>query len=288
MFVQVNTFKAIKEYFVEGLEGLFEPGEIQTLFEITTEHFLGWSRTEQRTKSDARLSESELLDFHFTLKRLKRKEPIQYILEEAPFYGLLFKVTPDVLIPRPETEELVHLILNQNQDKLKILDIGTGSGCIPIAIKSKRSDWEVYAVDISEKALAIAGENAKKNAAECHFTKLDILEESNLPDTFPAQFDIIVSNPPYIRDSEKKSMDAGVTHFEPHLALFVEDDNPLIFYQAIGQNCLSWLKDGGKLYLEVNQLLARETADLLYKIGYKEVQVIKDINSNDRIVNAKK
>lgn len=286
MFVKVNTFQAIKDYFKEGLEASFDPNEIQTLFEITAEHFLGWTRTEQRMKYEARLSESELLDFHFTLKRLKLREPIQYILEEAPFFGLLFKVTPDVLIPRPETEELVQLILNDNSGDLTVLDLGTGSGCIPIALKSKRTNWDVYGIDLSESALTIAKYNSEHLQAVCQFAQHDILIESDLPTDFPKKFDIIVSNPPYIRNSERNKMDAGVTDFEPHLALFVDDNDSLIFYKRIADMAMKWLNEKGKLYLEVNQELGSETAELLIKKGFTNVQILKDINANERMIYA--
>lgn len=288
MFVQVNTLKAVREYYEEALLSFCSKSEITTLFEITCEHFLGWNKLEQKMKYDARLSESELLDFHFTLKRLKEKEPIQYILGEAPFHGLKLKVTKDVLIPRPETEELVDLIVKNPSNQLKILDIGTGSGCIPISIKKTRPDWKVYATDICESALKLADQNAKACGTNVSFGQHDILSDNELPSAFPNELDIVVSNPPYVRYSEKKEMGDEVVKFEPHLALFVEDEDPLLFYRVIAQKAMSLLSKNGKLYFEINQYLSSQTEQLLKNIGYQNVRVIRDINANDRILYAER
>lgn len=288
MFVQVNTVKAIKDYFEEGLSDFYSKGEIQTLFEITCEHFLGWNRIDQKMKLSERLSESELLDFHFTLKRLKNHEPIQHILEEAPFMGLMFNVSPDTLIPRPETEELVDLIIKNIDKETKLLDIGTGSGCIPITIKNARPNLSVFATDISEKALNIAKENAAKNNVEILFEQHDVLSDNTLPKEFPETFDIIVSNPPYVRQMEKREMQRSVLDFEPHLALFVDDEDPLLFYRTIAQKSKEWLAPNGKIYFEINQYLAEETKEMMVKLGYKNIEVTKDINNNDRILYAEK
>lgn len=288
MFVQINTLQAIKGYFTEALTDFYSKGEIQVLFEITCEHFLGLSRIEQKTKSALRLTESEMLDFHFTVKRLKTHEPIQYILGEAPFLGLLLQVSSDTLIPRPETEELCQLVIDNINHETSLLDIGTGSGCIPIAIKSGQTHLEVFATDISNEALTIAQRNADQNGVEIQFAQHDILSCTSLPNKFPDKFDIIVSNPPYVRHSEKTSLQKSVLDYEPHLALFVEDTDPLIFYRRIAQCSREWLNKGGKLYFEINQYLAEETRDMIEKEGFTNIRLINDINDNIRILYAEK
>lgn len=288
MFVSTNTFKAIKDYFVEGLTPFYEVDEINILFEITSEHFLGWSKVEQKMKLESHLSESELLDFHFTLKRLKLKEPIQYILEDAPFMGLNFRVTKDTLIPRPETEELVDLILKSTIEASTVLDIGTGSGCIPIALKHHRPVLQVYATDVSKEALMVAEENATKNNTKILFGAHDILSEDDLPNGFPSSFDIIVSNPPYVTQTEQKDMEDSVLDFEPHLALFVENEDPLLFYRHIASRGLNLLRSNGELYFEINQYHAEATKNLILEIGYSSASIIVDINNNPRMIHAKK
>lgn len=287
MFVKVNTLAAIRDYFVSGLEDIYTSSEAIILFESTCEHFLGWSKLEQKTKLDARLSESELLDFHFTLKRLKTKEPIQYILESAPFFGLEFKVSNNVLIPRPETEELVDYVIKNSSINARIIDFGTGSGCIPVTIKHKRPDARVYAVDISNEALEIAKLNALSLNTEVKFDQFDILNDKKLANSFPEQFDIIVSNPPYVRHSEKLKMEANVLAYEPHLALFVEDEDPLIFYRKIGEMGRNLLSKNGQIFFEINQYLATDTQSLIESLGYSEVSILSDINNNPRILHAK-
>ncbi|MEO5910389.1 MAG: peptide chain release factor N(5)-glutamine methyltransferase [Pelobium sp.] len=221
--------------------------------------------------------------FQNYLQQLQKHIPIQYVLEEAYFYGKLFKVSPAVLIPRPETEELVHLIIQEQKNKtIHILDIGTGSGCIPISLKINLPNATIDAIDISHDALTIAKENAFKLAVTVNFEQKDAL---NLKaDEFPL-YDVIVSNPPYIAEKEKLEMDKGVLDYEPHLALFVANENPLLFYDKISDFALSNLKKEGVLYFEINQSLGKETQELLYKKGFDAV-IIKDINQNDRIIKA--
>ncbi|MBU2047244.1 MAG: peptide chain release factor N(5)-glutamine methyltransferase, partial [Bacteroidetes bacterium] len=229
------------------------------------------------------LSESQLINFDQFTTQLLAHQPIQYVLGEADFYHIKFKVNRDVLIPRPETEELVYLIIcEQSNKEVTVLDIGTGSGCIPIALKKNLPLAQICAIDISESALVLANENAILNKAEVIFSKADAL---NLVSSEWSQFDVIVSNPPYIAQSEMEMMEENVKSHEPHLALFVDDDEPLIFYDKIGDFALSNLKLGGTLYFEINQQLAKETADILMKKGFTTT-IIKDINQNDRILKA--
>jgi release factor glutamine methyltransferase len=225
------------------------------------------------------------------LARLLRHEPIQYVLGEAYFYGLDLMVSPAVLIPRPETEELVHLIIQENHlhTHLVVLDIGTGSGCIPIVLAKSLSEATIYAIDISEKALDIAKKNAKKYHVFIHFLQIDILNENLLNDSFPTNlvFDIIVSNPPYIREIEKEKMYANVLDYEPSTALFVPDDEPLLFYKKIAFFAQKRLKIGGKLYFEVSEYFGNEVIAYLTFRGFKEIRLIKDLQGKDRIVACK-
>lgn len=214
------------------------------------------------------------------LEKLLRGMPIQYILGKAPFYGREFKVGPEVLIPRNETEELVHLIIKENpQSGLKILDVGTGSGCIPITLELEMKNAVVFGLDISEKALEMANENAKSLKADVLFFHCNILQEE-----IPIQeLDILVSNPPYVRDSEQAQMHQNVLQYEPHLALFIADDNPLIFYLSIAEKGRNALKPGGKLYFEINEAFGSETKKLMEDLGYSEIRILEDLNGRNRM-----
>ena len=218
------------------------------------------------------------------LRRLSNSEPWQYIIGKEWFYDIEFKVTADTLIPRPETEELVHLILKSHKDKnLKVLDIGTGSGCIPIALKLNRPTWNVAACDISEKALEVAKENATNYQLEIRFYQDDILQSVK---TVDEKLDIIVSNPPYIPIEEKDLMRNNVLMYEPHTALFVENKQPLIFYEKIAQFAKSHLKDGGHLYFELNEYNAPRVQDLLETLGFKDIQIHIDLMGKQRMLSA--
>lgn len=218
------------------------------------------------------------------LERLSQQEPWQYVIGKEWFYDLEFKVTPDTLIPRPETEELVHLILNDNKESaLHLLDIGTGTGCIPIVLKKNKPQWLVTACDISEKALDIARENAQTNNVEIELERIDILNQHPKR----SDWDIIVSNPPYIPLKEKKLMSNNVLHYEPHLALFVEDDDPLLFYEKIGNYAFNHLSKSGKLYFELNEFYSQEISTLLKNIGFDKVKVVHDLMDKPRMIMAK-
>lgn len=218
-------------------------------------------------------------------QRLLVNEPVQYILGQADFYGLKFKVTPDVLIPRPETEELVYWILEEvKAPTLSILDIGTGSGCIPITLKRKFPHAAISGVDVSEKALEIAKANARLNEVEIDFQQVDILNKeasAKLP-----KFDIIISNPPYIPYAEIKLMPAQVVEHEPNLALFVENEDPLIFYRTIGLLGLEKLNPQGQLFYECNEFNAKEVVSILQEMGYRQVDLEKDMEGKERMVRA--
>lgn len=217
--------------------------------------------------------------------RLANNEPVQYILGQADFYGLKFKVTPDVLIPRPETEELVYWVLETVQTTtLKIVDIGTGSGCIPITLKKKLPKAEIVGLDVSEAALKIAQENAQLNQVEVTFQVVDILKEKNWS-ALPS-FDIIISNPPYIPYHEIGLMPKQVTDFEPNLALFVENDDALIFYATIAQFAQRKLNKNGQLFFECNEFNAKEVVLILEKLGFSKVELAKDMEGKERMVKA--
>ncbi|MEB2783352.1 peptide chain release factor N(5)-glutamine methyltransferase [Algoriphagus persicinus] len=259
----------------------YDMQESESLVSWLFEHHLGWKRTEILNKADESSFPPKLFE---DLERLKTGEPLQYILGKGPFYGREFLVSPATLIPRNETEELVHLIIKQNPKAgLKILDIGTGTGCIPISLALEMNSPEIYAMDISEDALVIARQNADVLGAKVTFTKCDILIQT--PEV--GELDILVCNPPYIPEQEKIEMHRNVLDFEPELALFVSNDDPLIFYRAIAQKGKQLLKTGGKLYFEINEKYGKEVAALMQAMGYLDVQLLKDINGKDRITVAR-
>jgi release factor glutamine methyltransferase len=235
-----------------------------------------------------RLSESEMLTFHFAVKDLLKNKPLQYIIGETEFCDLKFKVNENVLIPRPETSELVHLITNRQQttdnSQLTILDIGTGSGCIAISLAKQLPQSQVYALDISEKALCVAKDNAYINNVDITFIHDDILSLRNKIET---KFDIIVSNPPYVRDLEKAEMRDNVLNWEPHNALFVSDDDPLIFYRNILEFAKTHLKENGEVWFEINEYLGKEMKDLCCEMGFSNVNIYKDFREKERFLSVR-
>ncbi len=229
------------------------------------------------------------IDWAKIIDRLNTHEPIQYILGETEFYGRRFLVNDSVLIPRPETEELVKYVVDktlrtQNSKPRTLLDIGTGSGCIAISLAKELPNFRVSAYDISEKALETAKKNAELNKADVTFEKIDILNPSFTIHHSP--FTIIVSNPPYVTKQEIDRMQKNVLDFEPHLALFVEDSEPLIFYEAIANFAFNNLTDNGLVAVEINETLGEETANVFKRKGFSEVEIIKDIHQKDRFVSA--
>lgn len=272
--------KQLKQIFKNTLKHLYTDEELNIIFNMTIENIMGKNVL---AAQEVIFTSSEKAVFEDKTQKLLLQIPIQYVLEEADFYGLKFKVNSSVLIPRPETEELVHLIVKKYKNQaINILDIGTGSGCIPISLQKNLPLAKNSAIDISEEALEVAKENAKINRVEVSFFKDDAL--NLLTSKYPV-FDVIVSNPPYIAMSEKNEMENTVTAYEPHLALFVSDENPLIFYDKIGDFALTNLSKQGFLYFEINQALAEETKKLLEQKGFK-AQIIKDINNNNRMISA--
>ena len=286
MFVNSNIVNEIITYYQEKLSALYPSNEIKNITEMIFEHFMGWDKMTLRSNNKSTLSESELLLFHKALKRLLKNEPVQHITGQVEFYSLPFKVNKHVLIPRPETEELVDLVIKECSGSETILDIGTGTGCIPISLKKQLKNTLVYGVDVSGDALAIARDNAALNSAEVTFVKEDILQMSSIKDSLKKEFDVIISNPPYITNSEKELMSENVLTFEPHIALFIEDDEPLLFYDKIGHLAYDNLSSGGKLYFEINEHYGNQTMKLLKSIGFSHIRLIKDLQNKDRIIAA--
>lgn len=278
------TIKEFRNKFYSLLEAEgHEPGEVVSLFRLLGEGFLGMSRVDMTLNLNKELSRVELSALEKGLKRLQKHEPIQYILGEIEFFGLPFKVNKNVLIPRPETEELVEWILQDLQetgkDEPRILDIGTGSGCIAISLAKNLPKALVSAIDISEAALETAKMNAALNGVEVGFLQKDILSMGELTE----KYDLIVSNPPYVRELEKHEMKPNVLNNEPETALFVKDENPLLFYDKIAKLAQVGLKKNGGLYFEINQYLGKETEQLIREAGM-ETELRKDFLGNFRML----
>jgi len=282
--------KEILNIFHKELDTLYGKDEVDSFFNLLLEFYLDLNRIDLVLNPNLAITKTEEQPLFEALSRLKLEEPIQYILGETEFYGLKFKVNKHTLIPRPETEELVNWILEQvtsNNNQLSILDIGTGSGCIAISLAKNLPNAKVYAMDISKEALKIAKENAEINGVEVEFIHQDILGvNQNEIDSISQNFDIIVSNPPYVRHLEKNEMKKNVLDYEPHLALFVQDNGPLLFYKAIAQFAVKNLKPNGQLFFEINQYLGRETMQLLQELDFKEIKLKQDLFGNDRMIKA--
>lgn len=273
----------ITNYIRQSLQDIYPPEEVKALTMLICCDMLCLDALDIYLGKDMILSECKERELENIIFRLQKNEPIQYIRGFAEFDGRRFKVAPGVLIPRPETVELVELIARENTSARRLLDIGTGSGCIAISLDKKLPEAEVEAWDISEDALAIARENNKELAADVTFLQRDVLSDDW--EKAPS-FDVIVSNPPYVTEAEKKDMDANVLDWEPELALFVPDDDPLRFYRRIVDLGRELLLPDGKLYFEINQAYGRETAHILEMNQYHDVRVIRDIFGKERIVTA--
>ena len=267
------------------LRNEFPSQEIQSLQKIIFEKKLGLPLHKIYLNPSAIINPQDSEIIIDIVSQLKLQKPIQYILGEADFFGLIFTVTPDVLIPRQETEELIDWIIKSTgQNSNSILDIGTGSGCIAISLAANLEKNQITAIDISPSALDVAKKNAIKNSVLVDFHTIDILDFNNsIPNT---PFDIIVSNPPYVRESEKAIMKANVLDHEPKTALFVEDSNPFIFYSTIAKRANEILKPRGEIYCEINEAFGKELFQLFSQNGFKEVDIRKDLNGKDRMLKA--
>lgn len=286
-----------RDYFSRQLSGLYEPEEVQNLCFLTLDHVMNMNRVEVSLSRKLEIPPSKLQALTAITVRLAASEPIQYITGVTAFYGLDFQVNPSTLIPRPETEELVEWIITSVQNApaglkgqipnnktctTKILDIGTGSGCIAIALFKNIGNAKVDAIDISQNALETAYQNGKANEVEIGFYHQDVLETTS----FETAYDVIVSNPPYVRQLEKKQMRANVLSNEPDSALFVSDEDPLVFYRKIGQLAFLNLSNTGMLFFEINEFLGEEMISLLREIGFKKVELKKDMFGKDRMIKA--
>lgn len=277
--------KEIKSKFNDDLHGIYPGLEIDSFFKLLSEAYLNLSPVEIVLQADMEIEPAIQEKFSAALKRLKAYEPIQYIIGRTEFFGLPLKVNPDTLIPRPETEELVKLTLQEvaeanTAEKLRILDIGTGAGCIAVALAKNLPDAEISAMDVSEEALKVAEENAKINKVDVHYFQGDILTMESLPE----KYHFIVSNPPYVRLSEKRMMDSNVVDFEPELAIFVTDEDPLLFYRKIAQLAKRQLTENGKLFFEINEYLGEDLLALIIDEGFENIHLIKDIYGKNRML----
>ena len=301
MKISSNLVRDCRKYYASELEKIYGFNEANALIMILLEHYFGIDRVKMALEPELRLSESELLTLHFAVKDLLKNKPIQYILGETEFCGMRFFVDENVLIPRPETEEMVKNIASrrdkaclvrtgcdvETDGRPSILDIGTGSGCIAISLAKLLKDSIVTAVDVSEKALEVAKKNAAANNVNVRFVLDDILNPKN-QELIDNQYDIIVSNPPYVCESEKSEMRANVLDFEPSTALFVSDNDPLIFYRKILEFAQKTLKPNGEVWFEINEKFGKEMQNLCLEKGFKNVEIIKDFRDKERIAIAKR
>ena len=283
------TIFELRNTFLKELIASYPQSEIESIFNLLLHDLFAIDKATLILEGNNELLKDRKNSMLKMLGRLKTNEPVQHIIGSCTFYGLDFKVNADVLIPRPETEELVDWIIKDlsketYKKQISILDIGTGSGCIAISLAKNIPNAEVWALDVSNKALSVAKENTDLNKVAIQFIEQDILNTDKLPQTF----DIIVSNPPYIRFQEKELIHDNVKQFEPNQALFVTDKNPLIFYDKISKLALNQLNNKGSLYFEINQYIADDTVKLLQNKGFKEVLLRKDLLGNDRMIRVRK
>lgn len=279
------TLLELKHLYQNSLNSIYPESEINELFYISIDNRLNMSKVDLLMNINIEVDTTQLI---LDLDRLKSAEPIQYVYQNSIFYDLKFRVTPDVLIPRQETEELVQMILNlnSNTNNIKILDIGTGSGAIAITLAKNLPNAQIFASDFSEKVLQIAHENASNNGTKVTFIKHDILEDHI--SELPTDLDLIVSNPPYIPFSVLNELHQNVVHYEPHSALFVPDHDPIIFYKKIAEMAFLNLKNGGQLYFETFELFHENIRQYLENVGFSNIQSIKDINGKNRFIYAEK
>ncbi|NJX14981.1 peptide chain release factor N(5)-glutamine methyltransferase [Tamlana crocina] len=278
--------KAIKHKFQEELGMVYPAEEIDSFFNILAETYYGLKRIQLATNPDLALTNSNKI--LKALGELKKERPLQYITGETEFFGMTFKVDDGVLIPRPETEELVEWVLRKAKPNtvIDILDVGTGSGCIAISLAKHLPQAKVFAIDVSPEALSMAKKNAQLNGVNVYFEEANILTLKRLSEEI--KFDIIVSNPPYVREKEKQFMKPNVLDNEPHLALFVKDDEPLLFYKAITNFAINNLKDNGLLFFEINEFLGNAMIDLLRNKNFENIELKQDIFKKDRMIKAEK
>jgi len=284
MEVRSNRIGDIRGHYRRKLMPFFAERDADSLLFLVLMEYTGLSKARILSRHDQTVSESQLLKIHFAVKELLKEKPVQYVLGKTEFFGLPFIVNSKVLIPRPETEELVEWAIRdlKGLQFQKIIDIGTGSGCIAVTIKKHIPVSEVTAIDISEFALEVATINADLNDVIIRFAKFDILNMKGWNQT--QDYDVIISNPPYVRNLEKSTMKKNVLEYEPEVALFVEDSDPLVFYRSIIEFAKLNLKSGGKVYCEINQYLADEVKALFARHGFNRISIRKDFRGNDRLL----
>lgn len=282
----------LKEYrqtFNDALLDSYPQNEIDSFFFILLETYMDLKRIDLSLDPEMEIDRISVSLMNNAVERLQQQEPVQYIVGKTEFYGLHLEINDSVLIPRPETEELVDWIVQDlksapKEKNIEVLEIGTGSGCIPIALAKNCINTNIQAIEISKNAMLVAMENAELNEVNIKFIQSNILRANALP----ALFDIIVSNPPYVRHMEKKEIKRNVLDYEPHQALFVEDKDPLIFYDKISSLANSHLTQSGALYLEINQYLGKDTVALLERNGFSQIELRKDLFGNDRMIKAQR
>ena len=285
------TFRETEKIYTDNLSLVYDKREAASLAWLSISHVCKIERAEYLNLKDTEVPTDKNESLLKILEELKTGKPLQYVIGETEFYGLTFKVNPSVLIPRPETEELVEWILSDLRkpktsiEGLKIIDIGTGSGCIPISLKKNLPEAQLFALDISPEALDVSTQNAALNQTMVNFIQADILNLLNKQLT-AEKFGIIVSNPPYVTDAEKEQMLPNVLQHEPHIALFVPDNDPLIFYKAIADFAIKHLDTTGSLYLEINENLGEETVQLLKQMGFKKIELRQDLSGKDRMIRS--
>lgn len=283
-----NKAISLRNYALKALSVQYSGEELENIADWLVEHFTGINKINLMHEPHALVNQSAIIHFSNAIEQMIKGMPVQYVIGEVEFYHLKLLVSTAVLIPRPETEELVDNVIKENKDKnkLKILDIGTGSGCIALALAKHLPGCQVMAIDISKQALEIANKNAIKN----QITNIEFLEMNVLSNEFfmDKKFDIIVSNPPYIALSESNTMSNHVLNYEPHQALFVEDGDPLVFYKVISTMSPQYLLPQGKIYVEINQKLGKETAALFNTHLFSSVHLLNDLYGNDRFIKAEK
>jgi release factor glutamine methyltransferase len=285
--ISMETIGSIFTVYKQALAAIYEPNEIEALTLLTLSEITGSTKAQLKAFPEKQLTVEQSAHINAILTRLQTGEPLQYILGHTEFYGLPFKVNPSVLIPRPETEELVEWILSEvgsgHLSARSILDIGTGSGCIPITLKKHLPQANISTVDISAEAISTAKQNAELNKVEVNFIKDDILNPTD-NSLLTAHYSLIVSNPPYVTLHDKTQMHRNVTDFEPHMALFVPEDDPLIFYKAIADFALKNLNKDGFLFFEINESLGSETVEMLKNKGFKNIELRQDMSGRDRMI----
>lgn len=275
-------------YMKEALGEIYPKRELSSMIRLIMERVCHVPAYQLLAGIKREPSEIESKEIQDIVSRLKTAEPLQYIIGIADFYSLEFEVTPSVLIPRPETEELVDMILHEHADlEGEILDVGTGSGCIAITLSKHLPNANVTGIDISPEALSVARRNAERNEVNTAFRQADILSSEPTMPFLPTNFDLIVSNPPYVMEQEKATMEKNVLDYEPSLALFVPDADPLLFYKAIACFGRTHLNPGGQLYFEINPLRGNECAGMLHEAGYKDIQLLRDLSGKERFIKAR-